>query len=70
VLVVLTRSPVTSPLEACLREKFEAEVVMVYLVEKVFRAVAILHGCGGLNVACTVFAVFIVRIVEGIDVHC
>ena len=31
-LEVLTRSPVTAPLKACLGEEFEAEVVVVYLI--------------------------------------
>ena len=48
-LVVLARGPIATPVEAGLGEKFEAEVVVVYLVGKVPVAVAICLGRGGLD---------------------
>ena len=68
VLIVLARRPVATPLEASLDEEFVAEVVVVYPVGEVPVTVAIVRGCGGLHVACAVFAVFVVGIVEGVDV--
>jgi hypothetical protein len=68
VLEVLARRPVASPLESFLDEELVAEVVVVYLVGEAFGAVAILHGCGGLHIASAVFAVFVVGVVEGVDV--
>ena len=50
-LEVLARCPVAAPLEASLGEEAEAEVVVVYLVGEVPRAVAVLLGSGGLDVA-------------------
>ena len=40
-LVVLTRGPVTAPIEACLGEELEAEVVVVNLVGEVPVAITI-----------------------------
>ena len=68
-LIVLTSSPVASPFKSFLNEKFVAQVVVIYLIGETLCAVAILHSCGRLHIACTVFAVFVVGIVEGIDVY-
>ena len=57
-LEVLARGPVAAPLEASFGEEAETEVVVVYLVEEVPRAVAIVGGSGGLNEARAVVAVF------------
>ena len=51
-LKVLARSPVAAPLEAGLGEEAEAEVVVVYLVGEVPRAVAVFLSRGGLGRRC------------------
>ena len=67
-LEVLACRPVAAPFESCLGEEAEAEVTVVYLVWEVPRTVAVDAGCGGLDEACAIRAVFIIRIVEGVDV--
>ena len=67
-LKVLARSPVAAPLEAGLGEEAEAEVVVVYLVGEVPRAVAVFLSRGGLDEARAVVAILVIGIVEGVDV--
>ena len=67
-LKVLARSPVAAPLEAGLGEEAEAEVVVVYLVGEVPRAVAIFLSRGGLDEARAIVKISIIRIVKGVDV--
>lgn len=68
-LVVLARCPVAAPLEACLNEKLEAEVVVGDLVGEVPRAVTVGLGGGWLYEASAVIAVLVVGVVKGVDVH-
>jgi hypothetical protein len=48
-LIVFAGSPVTAPLETSLSEKTETEVLVVYLVGEIPRAVTIGLASGGLN---------------------
>ena len=68
-LVVLTRSPVTAPLEACLSKETEAEVFVVNLIGEVPRAVAICLGSGGLDEPRTVIKIPIIGVVKRIDIN-
>ena len=68
-LVVLTCSPVTAPFEASLGEKFEAEVVVVYLVGEVPVAVTKDLSRGGLDEERAIITHLIVRVVERVDVN-
>ena len=68
-LEVLARSPVTTPLEACLSKETEAEVFVINLIGEVPRAVAIWLASGGLDDPRTVIKVPIVGIVKRIDIN-
>ena len=68
-LKVLAGSPVASPLEACFGEEYEAEIVMVNLVGEIPCAVAIVSRRGGLDEACSIFTVFVIGIVERVDIY-
>ena len=68
-LEVLARCPVAAPLKACLGEEAEAEVVVVYLVGKVPRAVTIGLGGGGLNKTGAVGTILVIGVVERVDVN-
>ena len=67
-LEVLARCPVAAPLEASLGEEAEAEVVVVYLVGEVPRAIAVCLGSSGLDVTGAVGTVLVVGVVERVDV--
>lgn len=68
-LVVLAGSPCTAPLKSSLGEKTQAEVPLIYLVGEVASAVTVFGGCGRLDEAGTVLAVFVVWVIERIDVY-
>ena len=67
-LIVLTRSPVTAPLETCLSKETEAEVFVINLIGKVPRTVAIWLASGGLDEERAVIECFDVGVVEGVDI--
>ena len=67
-LIVFTCGPVAAPFESGLGEEAKAEVVMINLVGEIPVAVTIDFGCGGLNEECAIIALFIVRVVERVDV--
>ena len=67
-LVVLAGGPVATPLEACLGEKLEAEVIVGDLVGEVPRAVAVGLASGGLDEQCAVVEGLDVGVVERVDV--
>lgn len=69
VLVVLTRGPVATPLEACFGEQFEAEILVVNLIREVPRAVAVRRTGSGLDKHCDVIKSLDVGIVKRIDVN-
>ena len=68
-LVVLACNPITTPFESGFGEKFEAEIVVVYLVGEVQCALAICTSRSGLDEERAILTNLKVRIIERIDVN-
>ena len=68
-LVVFAGSPGAAPLKTGFGEKTQAEVLLINLVREVPRSIAIFSGCGWLNETSAICTVFVVGVVEGIDVY-
>ncbi len=68
-LIVLARVPVATPLETCLGEELETEVIVVNLVGEVPVTVAVSLCRGGLDVASAVLQILVVGVVERVDVN-
>ena len=67
-LIVFARCPCSAPFKSCFGEESVAEVLLVDFVGEVPCAVAKMGGGGRLHESCSVGAVFVVGVIESVDV--